>query len=771
MLNDKKSSFIRNLNENIIFEHNISWNTVKKMRLLNKPQEPLDVFDIEQFYKYFKDLYKERHVNKSFPKEHNCNTQEGNERNELLLIINDSISIEEVQEAIKGLKTGKASSLDLITNEQLKASNYNLQAALVNLFNACLENGAYPWNTTIINPLFKRGDVYNPDDYRGIAIGSNLGKLFSSILLERLIKFRNRNFPDTLNQLGFCRGAQTSDHVFTLSTCIHKYVKHARKRLYSCFVDFRKAFDTLCREALLHKLMSMGVEGKFMKCIEFMYKNSKARLKIVNKLSDAFDILSGTEQGHPMSPELFKIYIHELSENLDQIDGIEVPKLDNHNISHLFWADDLVLLALDTKSLQLLIDELEKYCNDWGLIINMDKTAIMVFNITGRLLKESYMFRCNNEPIPTAKLYCYLGICFTLSGSTKTAQVQLRQKGLRAYFSLKKDIDLKSISKEASFKLFDSLILPVATHGIQTWSTDTEVIKMLSTTTDQINNEMFKKIYKDPLERLHLSFLKWTLGIPKRTSSSAVWGDSGRFPLGVYLIKQIINYYNRLTLAIKNNKKGNLSLACRAYLEQKELNLPWIKSINCLIDNLDPEHSVTDGRLPNARLCQLRAKELFEACWNKNRLSNEKLKFYNEIKISFGIEPYLKHCRPKQCKMIAKLRMGALMINNETGRYGEKSSNVHHKGCDVCNNKDATEYLSILPFYEEALVEDERHILITCPRYDKIRSSLPNNIKSLLLSEVSLLFEDTNIKIFSNYVRRILDTRFPKVQKCKNKGD
>ena len=97
-----------------------------------------------------------------------------------------------------------------------------------------------------------------------------------------------------------------------------------------------------------------------------------------------------------MSPELFKIYIHELSENLDKINGIEVPKLDDQRVSHLFWADDLVLLAMDTKSLQLLINELEKYCNEWGLVINLDKTAIMVFNITGRQLKESYMFRCNN---------------------------------------------------------------------------------------------------------------------------------------------------------------------------------------------------------------------------------------------------------------------------------------------------------------------------------------------------------------------------------------
>ena len=73
--------------------------------------------------------------------------------------------------------------------------------------------------------------------------------------------------------------------------------------MYSCFVDFKNAFDTVCRSALLYKLVQLKIRGPF---FENMYNNSHAKMKINGKLSEAFDILSGTEQGHPMSPELFK---------------------------------------------------------------------------------------------------------------------------------------------------------------------------------------------------------------------------------------------------------------------------------------------------------------------------------------------------------------------------------------------------------------------------------------------------------------------------------
>ena len=77
----------------------------------------------------------------------------------------------------------------------------------------------------LITLLHKKGNRGDPNNYRAIAVGSNLGNIFSSILLDRLITFRSTYCPDTSNQLRFVKEAQTSFHVFTLNTCIEKYTK------------------------------------------------------------------------------------------------------------------------------------------------------------------------------------------------------------------------------------------------------------------------------------------------------------------------------------------------------------------------------------------------------------------------------------------------------------------------------------------------------------------------------------------------------------------
>ena len=93
---------------------------------------------------------------------------------------------------------------------------------------------------------------------------------------------------------------------------------------------------------------------------------------------------------------------------------------------------------------------------------------------------------------------CYLGITFSISGSFGHTQMQLKQKGLRAYFALKKNINLTSISKVAVFKLFDALVLPVASYGSQVWLTNTSMLRIL---TDQAPKEKsLSKISMDPVE-------------------------------------------------------------------------------------------------------------------------------------------------------------------------------------------------------------------------------------------------------------------------------
>ena len=107
-----------------------------------------------------------------------------------------------------------------------------------------------------------------------------MGKLFSSILLDRMLHFKNLYCPDPKEQLGFCKGAQTNDHIFTLKTVIDKYTRKHKVRVYACFVDLRKAFDTVCRDLLLHKITCLGISGNFFNCLTDMYLNSVARIKI-----------------------------------------------------------------------------------------------------------------------------------------------------------------------------------------------------------------------------------------------------------------------------------------------------------------------------------------------------------------------------------------------------------------------------------------------------------------------------------------------------------
>ena len=133
-------------------------------------------------------------------------------------------------------------------------------------FNNCLDSGIYPWNTSVITPLLKSGNANDPDNYRPIAVSSGLGKLFSTILLDRLVNFRLEFCPDPPNQLGFCKDSQTNDHIFSLKTIIDKYnitQRRGKNKVYACFVDLKKAFDTVCRSALLYKLVKLNIRGPF----------------------------------------------------------------------------------------------------------------------------------------------------------------------------------------------------------------------------------------------------------------------------------------------------------------------------------------------------------------------------------------------------------------------------------------------------------------------------------------------------------------------------
>ena len=179
------------------------------------------------------------------------------------------------EEIVKGttlLKSRKASGHDsIISNEMIKGSLLSSLSFLVILFNKILQTQIYPeeWSRGIITPVPKSREIENPDNYLGITINSCLSKLFNLLLNSRLLCFINEKNILKNNQIGFCK----SFLIFQFLTIrsMDKYLSE-NKKLYFCFVDFRKAYDSIWCETLFKKLLGYGYSTNFVSLLRNMYK-------------------------------------------------------------------------------------------------------------------------------------------------------------------------------------------------------------------------------------------------------------------------------------------------------------------------------------------------------------------------------------------------------------------------------------------------------------------------------------------------------------------
>ena len=145
-----------------------------------------------------------------------------------------------------------------------------------------------------------------------------------------------------------------------------------------------------------------------------MYQHSISRVKSKHTLTEPLSIHQGVHQGNVLSPLLFNIFINDIS---SEILSDSSPILYDLRVSHLLYADDLVLLSLTEERLQRNINKVKDVFNKWGLVINTDKSKIMTFSKTGRLAKNKFKFNIDNDELEYVKQYKYLGLIFSSNGS------------------------------------------------------------------------------------------------------------------------------------------------------------------------------------------------------------------------------------------------------------------------------------------------------------------------------------------------------------------
>ena len=143
------------------------------------------------------------------------------------------ITREEMKKAKKGMKRGKACGLDDIPIEFILEGGQELENTMREIFNEILVTKKTPdsWKVKKGKLLHKGKERTSLDNYRGISIGSAVGKLFTKIIGNRLYERMERENWMGEVQGGFREDRGTMDNAFIVSQLIER--ARSRKGIYN----------------------------------------------------------------------------------------------------------------------------------------------------------------------------------------------------------------------------------------------------------------------------------------------------------------------------------------------------------------------------------------------------------------------------------------------------------------------------------------------------------------------------------------------------------
>ena len=238
------------------------WKYIGRIGLQNdrKPEIPMEVVDVDgnvsvdtadillRWKTDYETLYSDTH-NPNFDDDHLRNIKGEHvvpPANMDVSALNAEITLAEVEKSVNRAKLRKAAGLDNISAELLR--NPACVEALFKIIRYCFNTGTVPndWNTGLIKPIPKSEgkDPRDPLSYRGITLISIPCKIYADILNIRLSKWIEENNQLVEEQNGFRSNRSCMEHKYTLYSVINKR-KLNEQSTYACFVDAKKAFDTV----------------------------------------------------------------------------------------------------------------------------------------------------------------------------------------------------------------------------------------------------------------------------------------------------------------------------------------------------------------------------------------------------------------------------------------------------------------------------------------------------------------------------------------------
>ena len=285
---------------------------------------------------------------------------------------------EEVDSVLKKLKLCKAAGHDGVQIEQLKYGVPILRDWILQICNAIteLEHVSDSLKIGMITPLYKGGkDPLDRHSYRGITLTSVLAKVLESLILTRLqCHFSEKGIPH-LNQTAYRKGVSCAEAIFSTLEVLSIYSQRCEK-VYMCFYDLQKAFDSVHYSVLLKRLYEAGIDGRAWRLLRSWYSSPKSMVRVDGSLSSMFTLERGVLQGSVLSPVLFLLIMDPLLKSLQS--KALGPSIGDTYAGAFIHADDIRTISSSRATLQEQIDTVQTFTVQNGLTLNPTKCEVVL---------------------------------------------------------------------------------------------------------------------------------------------------------------------------------------------------------------------------------------------------------------------------------------------------------------------------------------------------------------------------------------------------------
>ena len=286
------------------------------------------------------------------------------------------VSDAELLKIVNNLNNKKSQGMNDIPIKIFKASYNNIKLPLLKLVNMSFSQGKFPEILKIakVIPLYKKEDKYLTENYRPISILSYISKIIEKLMKNRLNNFLIKNEILYTLQFGFRQDYSTNLATINILEDINTCLDEGKWSI-SLFLDFKKAFDTVNHEILLHKLYHYGIRGIAHNWFTTYLNNRNQYVQIEDTKSQLQKIETGVPQGSVLGPILFILYINDITS-----------AINDQTIKTVLFADDTNVYMAGKDILDLkqkaknTLNELQKWFNANKLTLNLDKTHYCIYH-------------------------------------------------------------------------------------------------------------------------------------------------------------------------------------------------------------------------------------------------------------------------------------------------------------------------------------------------------------------------------------------------------